>query len=66
MLCLCLPDELNATKTMSIGVFGCNADFHNIFAFRNGSGEVLISVANGERINVSSKYLRMISSALYL
>lgn len=57
---------MNATKTMSIGVFGRSADFQRSFDFRNGSGAVLMSVANGVRINVSSKYLRTISSALYL
>lgn len=60
------PEELKATSTISIGVFGRNADFHKIFACRNGSGAVFISVANGVRMNVSSKYLRMIASALYL
>lgn len=61
-----IPEELNATKTISIGVLGRSADFQRILAFRNGSGAVLINVANGVRINVSSKYLRIISSALYL
>lgn len=57
---------MKATKTMSIGVFGRSADFHSIFDFRNGSGAVFMSVASGARKNVSSKYFRTISSALYL
>lgn len=61
-----LPDELNANKTMSIGVFGRNADFHRIFDLRSASGDVFISDAIGARIYVSSRYLRSISSALYL
>lgn len=51
---------------MSIGVFGRNADFHRIFALRSASGDVFMSDAIGARIYGSSKYLRRISSALYL
>lgn len=45
-----LPDELKATKTMSMGEFVRNVDVHSCLAFRNAFGDVLMSVANGARI----------------
>lgn len=61
-----LPDELKATSTISIDVFGFSTAVHNSFDFLNGSGAVFMSTANGARMKMSSKYLRTISCALYL